>query len=105
MKNIDFKSLAIGALLTTTIFLGVAATSKDDAGKWDGSQIWETATIGILGAPKKNGKVTYLFKLDTENEFVDSQKLKSWPEGWEPVTRVASKQNVWFVRRRVDHFQ
>ena len=28
MKNIDFKSLAIGALLTTTIFLGIAATSN-----------------------------------------------------------------------------
>ena len=39
MKTIDIKSLLIGALLTTTIFLGVAATSPTD--KWDGNQVWE----------------------------------------------------------------
>ena len=44
MKNIDVKSLLIGALLTSTIFLGVAATSKDDAGKWDGRQMWQVAS-------------------------------------------------------------
>ena len=33
MKNIDFKSLAIGALLTTTIFLGIAATGPLANGK------------------------------------------------------------------------
>ena len=36
MKNIDIKSLIIGALLTSTIFLGVAAkAAKQDAEKWD----------------------------------------------------------------------
>ena len=39
MKNIDVKSLIIGALLTSTIFLGVAATSPTD--KWDIHQVWE----------------------------------------------------------------
>ena len=39
MKNIDVKSLIIGALLTSTIFLGVAATSPTD--KWDEKQKWE----------------------------------------------------------------
>ena len=39
MKNIDIKSLIIGALLTSTIFLGVAATSPTD--KWDKNQKWE----------------------------------------------------------------
>ena len=34
MKNIDIKSIIIGALLTSAIFLGVAATSKEDKGKW-----------------------------------------------------------------------
>ena len=38
MKNIDIKSLIIGVLLTSTIFLGVAATSPTD--KWDGEQKW-----------------------------------------------------------------
>ena len=42
MKNIDIKSLIIGALLTSTIFLGVAATSETD--KWDGKQRWEIKT-------------------------------------------------------------
>ena len=45
MKNIDIKSLIIGALLTSTIFLGVAATSKDDKGKWDFQQKWELKAI------------------------------------------------------------
>ncbi len=40
MKSIDIKSAIIGVLLTSTIFLGVAATSKDDAGKWDDKQSW-----------------------------------------------------------------
>jgi hypothetical protein len=39
MKNIDIKSLIIGALLTSTIFLGVAATSTTD--KWDDDQVWD----------------------------------------------------------------
>ena len=42
MKNIDIKSLIIGALLTSTIFLGVAATSPTD--KWDNNQKWEIKT-------------------------------------------------------------
>ena len=46
MKNIDVKSLLIGALLTSTIFLGVAATSKDDKGKWDDTQVW-SAQSGV----------------------------------------------------------
>ena len=39
MKNIDVKSLLIGTLLTSTIFLGVAATGATD--KWDGKQEWD----------------------------------------------------------------
>ena len=42
MKNIDFKSLAIGALLGSTICLGVAATSSTD--KWDDKQEWLIAS-------------------------------------------------------------
>ena len=38
MKNIDTKSIIIGALLTSTIFLGVAAAddnNKTDKTKWN----------------------------------------------------------------------
>jgi len=46
MKNIDVKSLIIGALLTSTIFLGVAAApsgtgTAKDASVWDDKQEWE----------------------------------------------------------------
>ena len=39
MKSIDIKSLMIGALLSSTIFLGVAATGTTD--KWDENQVWK----------------------------------------------------------------
>ncbi len=42
MKSIDIKSLIIGALLTSTIFLGIAATGPKDA--WDANQVWEWET-------------------------------------------------------------
>ena len=48
MENINIKSLIIGALLTSTIFLGVAATSPTD--KWDEKQIWEVRHILPKGA-------------------------------------------------------
>ena len=46
MKSIDVKSLIIGALLTSTIFLGVAAApsgtgTAKDASVWDDKQEWE----------------------------------------------------------------
>jgi hypothetical protein len=46
MKNIDPKSLIIGALLTSTIFLGVAAApsgtgTAKDASVWDLDQFWD----------------------------------------------------------------
>ena len=47
MKNIDIKSLIIGALLTSTIILGVGATSKADAGKWDFKQMWDIRTTPL----------------------------------------------------------
>jgi len=65
MKNIDIKSLIIGALLTSTIFLGVAATSQTD--KWDDKQVWERRNDhdGVFGAgwepfgSSADGKITY----------------------------------------------
>jgi len=43
MKNIDIKSLIIGALLTSTVLLGVAATSPTD--KWDNNQVWHVQKV------------------------------------------------------------
>ena len=59
MKNIDVKSLLIGALLTSTIFLGVAAVPAPKGtgltpigfppipapAKWDKNQVWEVEDI------------------------------------------------------------
>ena len=50
MKNIDAKSIIIGALLASTIFLGVAATSPTD--KWDDKQEW---TIKTTAYNKRSG--------------------------------------------------
>lgn len=43
MKSIDVKSLIIGALLTSTIFLGVAATRPTD--QWDEKQVWQVRYV------------------------------------------------------------
>ena len=53
MKSIDIKSIIIGALLTSTIFLGVAASVPKDTGKidvspWDEKQGWTVTRVGWL---------------------------------------------------------
>ena len=78
MKNIDIKSLIIGALLSSIILFGAAAASKADAGKWDDQQEWLIASRDNLqGAnllkgittKQTNGKMLYYFKS---------------AQGWEP---------------------
>ena len=71
MKNIDIKSLIIGALLTSTIFLGMAAAGKSDAGTnstpkpvWDDNQIWH-AKIDV-----GDGKGWEPFAYDSQNKRV-----------------------------------
>ena len=45
MKKLDWKSFAIGVLLTTTVMFGTgAATNTTD--KWDAKQKWEVKTSG-----------------------------------------------------------
>ena len=70
MKSIDIKSLIIGALLTSTIFLGVAAAIPKGTGKdflpnrgvlrtsdqWDDKQVWELKRIS-LSATEENAKL------------------------------------------------
>ena len=81
MKNIDTKSLIIGALLTSTIFLGVAATSPTD--KWDDKQEWEY-TLSRLGAAVTAGGQPLYYK---------------GKEGHEPFAVAAHGAVIW--RKRV----
>ena len=49
MKQLDWKSFAIGVLLTTTVMFGTgAATSTNE--KWDGDQKWEVTYTGTTGS-------------------------------------------------------
>jgi hypothetical protein len=75
MKSIDIKSLIIGVLLTSTIFLGVAATSKDDKGKWDENQQWE---VSFTTYPK-------------DGQFIN---------GWEPYAVLLSNGSRKYVLRK-----
>ena len=51
MKQLDWKSFAIGVLLTTTIMFGTgAATSTTE--KWDANQQWDVRRTGIGGNPQ-----------------------------------------------------
>ena len=46
MKQLDWKSFAIGVLLTTTVMFGTgAATSTNE--KWDSNQKWEVIYNGL----------------------------------------------------------
>jgi hypothetical protein len=55
MKQLDWKSFAIGVLLTSTVVLGTgAATSKSFAPKvanygWDADQKWQITYSGATG--------------------------------------------------------
>jgi len=105
MKSIDVKSLLIGALLTSTIFLGVAATGPFE--KWDEKQRWSTGKL--LVTTDIRGGFAYVIKTD-EGKFgkktKDDMLYRSWPEGWEPLRNVGDagfggKIIVWEVRKRI----
>ena len=92
MKNIDIKSTVIGALLTSTIFLGVAAVPKD-TGKpfvvsspesyqqWDDKQVWYVERRGWDGPPGEANRLT--------------NRLQ--PQGFEPFT--ATDKSIFFRKR------
>ena len=73
MKDIDIKSVIIGALLATTVFFGMGATGKDDKDKWDNEQVWETVFDGVAPLEETviNGKTIFVFR----------------SKGWEPHGR------------------
>lgn len=80
MKTLDVKSLLIGALLTSTVLLGVAATSPTD--KWDDKQVWEVKSYMSIGS-------------DTAAQ----QKTNLKVSGYEPFA--IDDRGVTFVRRRI----
>ena len=90
MKNIDIKSIIIGALLTSTIFLGVAATSQTD--KWDKGQRWEVGKVAWQKIP--NGDTKWVLQEDSKPVYHSSV----WPTGWEPISYDGKH---WRVRKRV----
>jgi hypothetical protein len=47
MKQLDWKSFAIGVLLTTTLIACVGATSVND--RWDSNQKWDTKATNLSG--------------------------------------------------------
>ena len=51
MKQLDWKSLAIGVLLTTTVMLGTGAVTSANE-KWDANQKWEVRHTGCCGSPQ-----------------------------------------------------
>ena len=81
MKNIDIKSVIIGVLFTATVFFGMGATVKADAGKWDDKQVWYVKRLG-WDAPK--GHATRL-----------TNRLQ--PQGFEPFA--ATDKHIFFRKR------
>jgi len=96
MKNIDIKSLLIGALLTSTIFLGVAATSPTD--KWDNSQEWFFADANDL---KRLGAASYV-EIGRGKGPLDGNPVRVYKttDGWEPWV-VDGKSGTKYFRRRI----
>ncbi len=74
MKSIDVKSLLIGALLTSTIFLGVAATSPTD--KWDDKQVWQVRYINSADVSQKGYEAGWEVFSESENGYSFRRRIK-----------------------------
>jgi len=83
MNSIDIKSLLIGALLTSTVIFGVAATGKTDSDAWDSKQRWE-----FQKQFKKGASIAGRIYIVTD-------------EGWEAVAPVEKDESYVWARRRV----
>jgi hypothetical protein len=93
MKNIDIKSLIIGALFTSTVLLGVAATGPKDA--WDANQEWE---VGF--AQPLNGQIPGKKWAIIAEGAKSAIAYAEWPKGWEPVGKFPEGKG-WEVRKRI----
>ena len=82
MKNIDIKSLIIGALFTSTVLLGIGATGPKDT--WDNKQQWD---------------VTVADQTDIAIARRNPERTKGQPGtgGWEPIGTAGA--NIIFRKR------
>ena len=69
MKQLDWKSFAIGMLLTTTVVFGIAATNPTTEKQWDENQKWLVKHLRVDPYPTKE----------------DLTKRRTALEGWELV--------------------
>ena len=73
MKQLDWKSFAIGILLTTTVVFGVAATNPTFGKQWDEEQKWLIKKVAAPMAAKPEK-----IKLDREEavgwELIDIRR-------------------------------
>ena len=103
IKSIDGKSLLIGGLLASTIFLALGATSPTD--KWDEKQVWEFGELQV-GTDRGNGfgKPAWLLSRPNLGDGY-SEKLKEYPKGWEVIDVQTmdsrTEQGRATVRRRI----
>ena len=74
MKTIDLKSFLIGTLLTSTIFLGVAATSPVD--KWDEKQVWQVRYITGSDIDQKGYEAGWEVFSESENGYSFRRRIK-----------------------------
>ena len=99
MKSIDIKSLLIGTLLTTIIFLGVgAAKKKEPWSPWDEDQWWLIASTGQLEMLDRHdgGKMLYPHPMKNEKSDVASPWVV---KGWEPFGSTKDGAQCLFRRR------
>ena len=92
MKNIDVKSIIIGALLTSTIFLCVAAVPRD------------TGKPFVVSSPESyqqwdDKQVLYVKRLEWKEPPGHANRLTSrlQPQGFEPFA--ATDKHIFFRKR------
>ena len=100
MKNIDVKSLLIGVLLTSTIFLGVASTGPKD--KWDFNSSWQYIDSKTLEEAEMLKEEIYQVVMDPKTGKTWTHKcwetvIRDGTGGWEPFAIVG--ETVFFRRR------
>jgi hypothetical protein len=99
MKQLDWKSFAIGVLLATTVMVGTgAATSTNE--KWDSEQLWETKVTSPKTTEPRGG----LIKIKPITTGLSGKPIAGW-EPFQAITTLDRRGDsevkiVW--RKRVD---
>ena len=96
MKQLDWKSFAIGILLTTTVVFGVAAINPTDEKQWDENQKWlvKHFALGTYATKKsiteRRSELTgWEFVGVFNNRFTYRKPVEQWPAlpdyGWDKL--------------------